>query len=100
MPFAEYTTHGVGNMGKKQQCVWVTTPFNNWENALEKMKIHSQSGQHKDACQTEMDGSEAQVQGTIIWQVQQIGEDVRVKNRRILNILILCTHFLVRHHIP
>ena len=86
--------------GKKAKGVWVTTPFNNWKNALEKMKIHTQSDQHKDACQTEMAGSEAQNQGTIIWQLQQIGEDVRVKNRMIIKILIRCTHFLVRHHIP
>ena len=34
--------------GKKVKGVWVTTPFNNWKNALEKMKIHSQSDQHKE----------------------------------------------------
>ena len=47
-----------------------------------------------------MAGSEAQVQRTIIRQLQQIGEDVSVKNRMIIKILIRCTHFLVRHHIP
>ena len=59
--------------GQKAKGVWITTPFNTWKNALEKMKIHAQSDQHKDVCQTEMAGSEAQVQGTIIRQLQQIG---------------------------
>ena len=86
--------------GQKAKGVWVTIPFNNWKNALEKMKIHAQSNQLKGACQIEMAGSEAQVQGTIIQQFQQIGESVRVKNRMIINILIRSTHFLVRHHIP
>jgi len=41
-------------MGKRKQQNWVTKPFHNWEKAVAKMKEHSESESHWNACQAEI----------------------------------------------
>ena len=64
---------------------------------MEKMRAHAQSDIHVQSCEAEM---VAATQGTIIQQLQHVGEEEKTKNRVAIKALIRCTHFLTRHHIP
>ena len=78
---------------------WVTKPFNNRKKALEKMKAHSQSDIHVQACQASMLAERATREGTIMQQLQQITDEEKMKNRAAVKELIHCLHFLARQHI-
>ena len=78
---------------------WVTKPFNNWKKALEKMRAHSQSDGHIQSCVAQIAAARAMQEGSIVQQLQQVGEIERLKNRAAIKSLIRCTHFLARHHI-
>ena len=78
---------------------WVTKPFTNWKKALEKMKAHSQSDIHVQACQASMLAERAAREGTIMQQLQQITDEEKMKNRAAVKALIHCTHFLAHQHI-
>ena len=54
--------------------IWVSKPFTNWKKALEKIKAHSQSDIHVQACQASMLAERAAREGTIVQQLQQITE--------------------------
>ena len=60
---------------------WVIKPFTNWKKALEKMKAHSQSDIHVQACQALMLVERAAREGTIMQQLQQITDEEKLKNR-------------------
>ena len=57
---------------------WVTKPFTN-RKALGKMKTHSQSDIHVQACQASMLAERAARQGTIMQQLQQITDEEKMK---------------------
>ena len=77
----------------------VTKPFTNWKGALEKMKAHSQSDIHVQACQASMLAERAAREGTITQQLQQITDEEKMKNRAAVKALICCPHFLAHQHI-
>ena len=86
-----------GRLLQRTGGAWITKPFNNWKKAMEKMRAHAQSDIHVQSCEAEM---VAATQGTIIQQLQHVGEEEKTKNRVAIKALIRCTHFLTRHHIP
>ena len=88
-----------GRSLEKTGGTWVTKPFNNWKKALEKMRAHSQSGEHIQSCSAQIAAVRAMQAGSIIQQLQQVGEIERLKNRAAIKSLIRCTHFLARHYI-
>ena len=64
------------------------------------MKAHAQSDIHIQSCEAEMAAAKALQEGSIIQQLQQIGDQEKLKNRMAIKALIHCTHFLACHHIP
>ena len=78
---------------------WVTKPFTNWKKAMEKMMAHSQSDIPVQACQASMLAERAAREGTIMQQLQQITDGVKMKNGAAVKALIHCPHFLTRQHI-
>ena len=58
------------------------------------MKDHAKSAIHIQSCEAEIAAARALQEGSIIQQLQQIGDRMAIKA------LIRCTHFLVRRHIP
>ena len=88
-----------GKSLQRTEGTWVTKPFTNWKKALEKMKAHSQSNIHVQACQASMLAERAVREGTIMQQLQQITDEEKMKNRAAVKVLIRCPHFLARQHI-
>ena len=64
------------------------------------MKTHVKSGIHILSCEVEVAAARALQEGSIVQQLQQIGEQEKLKNRMAIKALIRCTHFLVHRHIP
>lgn len=79
---------------------WITKPFSNWKKAIEKMQAHARSEVHIQSCQSELTAAAALRGGSIVEQLQQVGQQEKVKNRVAIKALIRCTHFLARRHIP
>ena len=77
--------------------VWVTKPFQNWKKAVEKMKAHASSEFHLRQAEAALLVS---TKGTIVHQLQHIGDSERSKNRRAIKALLRCTHYLCEQHIP
>ncbi len=46
-----------------------------------------------------MEADRARKEGSIISQLQNVGEQQRLQNRKAIKALIRCTHFLVHQHI-
>ena len=65
----------------------------------QKMKSHSQSEVHLLSCQLDVEADGARREGFIISQLQNIGEQQRLQNRKAIKALIRCTHFLAHQHI-
>ena len=63
------------------------------------MKSHAKSEVHILSCEVEKAAARALQEGFIIQQLQQIGEQEKMKNRIAIKALIRCTHFLARRHI-
>ena len=78
---------------------WITKPFNNWKKATEKMRAHSPSDVHMQSCEAELAATRAVREGSIIQQLQYVGEQEKLKNRTAIKALLRCTHFLARNHI-
>ena len=78
---------------------WITKPFTNWKKATQKMKSHSQSKVHHLSCQLDVEADRARQEGSIISQLQNVGEQQRLQNRKVIKVLIRCTHFLAHQHI-
>ena len=85
-------------MPELEVATWITKPFNDWKKALEKMKAHSQSDIHVQACQASMITERAARERTIMQQLQQITDEEKMKNRAVVKALIRCTHFLACQH--
>ena len=64
------------------------------------MKAHAKSEVHILSCEAEKAAARALQEGSIIQQLQVIGEQEKMKNRMAIKALIRCTHFLARRHIP
>jgi len=79
--------------------MWATNPFHNWKKAVAKMKEHSESESHQNACQAETCSVVATLRGSIAQQVQKIHDSDRLKNRAASKCLLCCTHFLAHQHI-
>ena len=54
---------------------------------------------HFLSCQLDMEADRARKEGSIISQLQNIGEQQRFQNRKAIKALIQCTHFLAHQHI-
>ena len=68
---------------------------------MKKMRAHSKSDFRITHCEAELLAARARKEGSsIIQQLQIIGEQERIKNRSGIKVLLLCTHFLARQHIP
>ena len=66
------------------------------------MKSHSQSDVYLLSCQMEVEAERARRarrEGSIIRQLQTIGEEQRLNNRKAIKALIRCTHFIAHQHI-
>jgi len=83
----------------KTRGMWVTKPFHNWKTAVAKMKEHSESESHRNACQDETCSVTTTLRGSIAQQVQKIHDSDWLKNRAVIKCLLHCTHFLAHQHI-
>ena len=63
------------------------------------MKLHSKSEVHLLSCQLDVEADRARKEGSIISQLQNVGEQQRLQNRKAIKALIRCTHFLAHQHI-
>ena len=63
------------------------------------MKSHSKSEVHLLSCQLDVEADRARKEGSIISQLQNVGEQQRLQNRKAIKALIRCTHFLAHQHI-
>ena len=88
-----------GNISSKTGGTWISRPFKNWKKAIEKMKAYAKSEVHILSCEAEKAAARALQEGSIIQQLQQIGEQEKMKNRMAIKALTRCTHFLARRHI-
>ena len=66
----------------------------------QKIKSHSKSEVHLLSCQLDVEADRARKEGSIISQLQNVGEQQRLQNRKAIKALIRCTHFLAHQHIP
>ena len=66
---------------------------------LRKWKQHSKSEVHLLFCQLNVEADIARIEGSIISQLQNVGEQQRLQNRKAIKALIWCTHFLAHQHI-
>ena len=80
--------------------IWTTKPFKNWKKALEKMKKHANSEAHNRNLQAEIFAARARKDGSVVQQLQRIGEQEKIRNRKAIKAFLRCTHFLARQHIP
>ena len=65
----------------------------------QKMKSHLKSEVHLLSCQLDVEADRARKEGSIISQLQNVGEQQRLQNRKVIKALIRCTHFLAHQHI-
>ena len=65
----------------------------------QKMKSHSKSEVHLLSCQLDVKADRARKEGSIVSQLQNVGEQQRLQNRKAIKALIRCTHFLAHQHI-
>ena len=63
------------------------------------MKSHSKSEVHLLSCQLDVEADRARKEGSIISQLQNVGEQQRLQNRKAIKALIRCTDFLAHQHI-
>ena len=67
---------------------WITKPFTNWKKATQKMKSHSKSEVHRLSCQLDVEADRARKEGSIISQLQKVGQQQRLQNRKTIKALI------------
>ena len=60
------------------------------------MKAHAKSEIHIQSREAEMATARALQEGSIVQQLQQIGDQEKLKNRLAIKALIRCTHFVAR----
>ena len=85
---------------QRSRGVWTTEPFTNWKKATEKMRTHERGTMHVTASKVALESEMSLRQGSIAQQLRHIEDEERMRNRKSIESLIRCTHFLVRHHIP
>ena len=56
---------------------WITKPFNNWK----AMRAHSHSDCDVQSCEAELAAARAVKEGSVIQQLQQVGEQQRLKEQ-------------------
>ena len=54
---------------------------------------------HLLSCQLDVEADRARKEGSIISQLQNVGEQQRLQNRKAIRALIRCIHFLAHQHI-
>ena len=64
------------------------------------MKKHANSEAHNRNLQTEIFAARARKDGSVVQQLQRIGEQEKVRNRKAIKAFLRCTHFLAKQHIP
>ena len=89
----------VGRSLQRTGGAWITKPFTNWKKATQKIKSHSKSEVQLLFCQLDMEAVKARKEGSIINQLQNVGEQQRLQNRKLIKALIRCTYFLAQQHI-
>ncbi len=67
---------------------WITKPFTNWKKVIQKMKSHSESEMHLLSCQLDVEADRARKEGSIISQLQNVGEQQALQNRKAIKALI------------
>ena len=60
---------------------------------------HSKSEVHLLSCQLDVEADRARKEGSIISQLQNVGEQQRLQNRKMIKALIRYTHFIAHQHI-
>ena len=63
------------------------------------MRAHSKSDAHIRHTEAELLAARARKEGSILQQLQSIGEEERMRNRKAIKALLRCAHFLARNHI-
>ena len=51
--------------------VWISTPFNNWKKAIERMKAHERSIVHASSSQAALTAEETLREGSVLQQLQK-----------------------------
>ena len=74
---------GIRKYNKK----WEET-FTNWKKVTQKMKSHLKSEVHLLSCQLDVEADRARKEGSIISQLQNVGEQQRLQNRMVIKALI------------
>ena len=74
----------------------ITKSFTNWKKATQKMKSHCEV--HLLSCQLDVEAARAR-KGSIISQLQNVGKQQRLQNRKAIKALIRCTQFLAHQNI-
>ena len=77
--------------------VWITKPFQNLKKAVQKMKAHASSESYIRHLEAELTAKKG---GSIVHQLQRVGEQERTKNRNSIKSFLQCIHFLCKQHIP
>ena len=67
---------------------WISKPFTNWKKATQKMKPHSKSEVHLLSCQLDVEAYRARKEGSVISQLQNVGELQRLQNRKAIKVII------------
>ena len=67
---------------------WISKPFTNWKKVTLKMKSHSKSEVHLLSCQLDVEADRARKEGSIISQLQNVGEQKKLQNRIAIKALI------------
>ena len=68
---------------------WIIKPFTNWKRMTQKMKSHSKSEVHLLSYQLEVEADRARKEGSIISQLQNVGEQQRLQNRKAIKANVL-----------
>ena len=65
---------------------WITKPFINWKKETQKIKSHSKSEVHLLPCQLDVEADRARKEGSIISQLQNVGERQRLQNGKTIKL--------------
>ena len=76
----------------------INKPFTDWKKATQKMKSRSKSEVHLLSCQS-VEADRARKEGSTISQLQNVGKQQRLQNRKAIKALIPSSHFLAHYHI-
>ena len=63
------------------------------------MRAHSRCDFHIQSCEAELAATRAMEEGSLIQQLQQVGEQEKLKSRMAIKALLHRTHFLAQNHI-